>query len=771
MRQLFATILCSIFAISLAAQPSQRVGMFQPDEIMLKPSAFSHAQELDIQYVLSLDADRLLAPYRRSCGLEPKAENYTNWENTGLDGHIGGHYLSALSYLYAATGNDDLGERLAYFLNELKECQDAVGTGYLAGVPDGQRIFDEIAKGEIHAEPFGLNGGWVPLYNLHKIFAGLRDAYVVARQDEALPIFLRLADWWATIIEGLTNEQVQDMLRSEHGGLNEVMADAAAIANEKRYIVVARRLCHEALLRPLVEGRDELTGMHANTQIPKVIGFQRIAELTGDKDLARAARFFWQTVTRNRTTCIGGNSVREHFNDPLDCTELLMSEQGPETCNTYNMLRLSRMLYAATGNHLYVDYYERALYNHILSSQNDSTGGLVYFTPLRPGHYRVYSQPQTSMWCCVGSGIESHGRYSDMIYAHRGDTLIVNLYIPSNLVWQDRDIVVGTEVDYAAEEAATIVLRQYDNQPFVVKLRCPDWTSVVTVTINGEPTLFDSPDGYIAINREWQEGDRIRLSLPMSLSAEQLPDSSAFTAYRYGPFVMAARLPGDTPGQFADDSRGGHIAQGAKMPLAEVPYIVSTKRELLDQVSGTGLHKRLSVNINGHSDTLDLVPFHTLHNSRYAIYFPYGTEEQHAAFLADTLNERAVREALDYRTIDRVVCGEQQPESDHNASWGKSTTGNDGNIHWRRAEDYMTYDLHVPDFAAVNVRIEYEGNSGNAKVTFDGAEIGAIGTTDGGRQVATLQVGGARKDGKYTLRITAEDSATPKIYDIRTLHP
>ena len=451
-----------------------KVETFPLNDVRLTQSPFKHAEDLDVRYLLGLDPDRLLAPYLKGAGLEPKADNYTNWENTGLDGHIGGHYVSALSYMYAATGDEEIKQRLDYMLSELKRAQDAAGDGYLCGAPNGRKIWEAVSKGDIQASSFGLNGGWVPLYNIHKTYAGLRDAYLLAGSKEARDMLVKLTDWMMNMTKDLSDEQIQDMLRSEHGGLNEVFADVADLTGKDSYLQLAHRFSHREILDPLLKHEDRLTGKHANTQIPKVIGYKRIADLEGDRAWDDAARFFWETVVERRSISIGGNSVREHFHPSEDFSSMLTSEQGPETCNTYNMLRLTKMLYQTSADVHYMDYYERALYNHILSTINPVQGGFVYFTPMRSGHYRVYSQPQTSFWCCVGSGMENHAKYGEMIYGHSEDELYVNLFIPSVLQWGKVRVEQFTGFPY--EEATTLRLSCGRAKEFTVKFRVPEWT-------------------------------------------------------------------------------------------------------------------------------------------------------------------------------------------------------------------------------------------------------------------------------------------------------
>jgi len=398
---------------------------FKLQDVKLTDGMFKKAQDVDLKYILELNPDKLLAPYLIDAGLPLKANRYGNWESSGLDGHIGGHYLSALAMMYASTGNAELKTRLDYMVNELALCQAKNGNGYVGGIPNGKVFWERIHKGDIDGSTFGLNNTWVPIYNIHKLFAGLRDAYEIADNQQAKQVLIGLGDWFIELIKPLSTEQIQHVLDTEHGGINETFADLYIITKDKKYLDAAERLSHLKILNPLLEKQDKLTGLHANTQIPKVIGFEKIATLTHNDDWEHASEYFWQNVTQTRSVAFGGNSVREHFNPTNNFKEMLESNQGPETCNSYNMLRLTMALFLNNNDVSYLDYYERTLYNHILSTQHPEKGGFVYFTPIRPNHYRVYSQPETSMWCCVGSGIENHTKYGELIYSHSENDVFV----------------------------------------------------------------------------------------------------------------------------------------------------------------------------------------------------------------------------------------------------------------------------------------------------------------------------------------------------------
>jgi len=609
-----------IWVILAQGQTTLQVSYFPLQDVKLLDSPFKHAQDLNKQYLLELDVDRLLAPFLREAGLPSKATSYTNWENSGLDGHIGGHYLSALSLMYASTGDEEIKSRLSYLLAELQRCQDAHGNGYIGGVPGGKAIWEEIASGKIDAGGFSLNGKWVPLYNIHKTYAGLRDAYLVAGMEEAKEMLVKMTDWAIRLVSNLTEEQIQDMLRSEHGGLNETFADVAAITGDKKYLKLAHQFSHQLILNPLLRQQDELTGKHANTQIPKVIGFKRIADLEGNESWDMAARYFWETVVEHRSVSVGGNSVSEHFNPVDDFSRMISSIEGPETCNTHNMLRLTKMLYQTSMESKYIGYYERALYNHILSSQHPETGGLVYFTPMRPGHYRVYSQPHTSMWCCVGSGIENHGKYGEMIYAHTTDELYVNLFIPSQLQWREQQTEVIQENNFPAESGTRITVNPRGKKEFTLQLRYPEWVEAgaLKIKVNGKAVTAIPKDGYIPVSRRWQKGDKVEVELPMQIRTEQLPDHAPYYSFLYGPLVLAAQTgKEDQTGLFADDSRGGHIAHGRQIPLKNMPLLVGDPDKLaslVTPVTGKPLTFQLSsLYPEAYGAGMELIPFSSLH--------------------------------------------------------------------------------------------------------------------------------------------------------------
>jgi DUF1680 family protein len=779
------SIIVFAFSSFTFAQVSQKIQYFPLKDVKLSESIFNKAMQADKNYMMTMEPDRLLAPYLKEAGLQPKAENYPNWENTGLDGHIGGHYLSALSLMYASTGDAKIKQRLDYMINELDRCQNASSNGYLSGVPSGKKIWKQISEGDIRASGFGLNDRWVPLYNIHKIYAGLRDAYWYGGSEKAKKMLVQLTDWMINEVSALSDEQIQDMLRSEHGGLNEIFADVYEITGDKKYLQLAYRFSHQAILNPLLLGEDKLTGIHANTQIPKVIGYKRIADLENNAQWSNAADFFWHNVTEKRSSVIGGNSVSEHFNPVNDFSSMIKNIEGPETCNTYNMLKLTKALFATLPKSYYMDYYERALYNHILSTENHDKGGFVYFTPMRPGHYRVYSQPQTSFWCCVGSGLENHAKYGEMIYAHSDNDLYINLFIPSTLRWDDKKIILIQENTFPETAKTKLVFEETGKAMVNLKLRCPEWmtSSEAAITINGKKQdLTTDDDGYFNINRKWKKGDVVEMYLPMHLTAEQLPDQSDYYAFKYGPVVLAAAYGKENQqGLLADDSRGGHIAHGPQIPLNEIPVILGNGKEVINHVkpintqdltfSLTGLYPK-----EKFDKGFQLVPFYTIQEERYILYWPQADQDKIESLQKKKAEEEAETRRLDLITADKIQLGEQQPESDHYFESNDSNTGYMEDRHFRDAKGWFSYRMKNLGKNAEYLYILYfDANANRAlNVEVNGKKVSAKkleGKAGNSPQYLLLPTPETEKDKEIlSVKFYAEEQMqTSKIIEVRLL--
>jgi len=733
---------------------------FKLQEVRITDGPFKNAQDVDMKYILDLEPDRLLAPYLIDAGFTPKEDRYGNWESIGLDGHIAGHYLSALAMLYAATDNEELKTRLDYMISELERCQNKNGNGYVGGIPQGKVFWERIHKGDIDGSGFGLNNTWVPLYNIHKLFAGLIDAYRFTGSDKAKTIVIKLGDWFIDLIEPLSDEQIQSILKTEHGGITESFADLYIITKDEKYLETAEKLTHKSFLEPLMRKEDKLTGMHANTQIPKILGYEKVADLTENKELSEAVKFFWREVAQTRSVAFGGNSVAEHFNPVDDFSGMIKSNQGPETCNSYNMVRLSKALFLDNNDVSYLDFYERTLYNHILSSQHPEKGGFVYFTPIRPNHYRVYSQPDTSMWCCVGSGLENHTKYGELIYSHNENDMFVNLFIPSTLNWKEKNISLTQNTKFPYENESELVLKLKKKQTFSVNIRQPKWANNFEVLVNGKlQKTQGTPSSYITINRKWKSGDKITVKFKSSTHLENLPDGSNWVAYVDGPIVLAAKTSTQhLDGLFADDSRMGHVAHGKYFPLDEAYALVGEKNSYLSKAKDIGdLHFSL--------DSLELQPFFEVHDARYQMYFQtYSTSEykEKQAMLKQQEMEAA---ALEAKTIDKVNCGEQQPEVGHLYKGEKSFSGYDDKF-WRSTRGYMYYQFsnknHEGKFLDISVLDELKLDNVDISVNEKPAEI--ISTKDKTIRIKLSDVEVVK------VKITSTNNRpTPRFYELRIL--
>lgn len=767
----------------ISDQPAK---LFPLTEVRLLDGPFSEAVKANREYLLAHKTDRLLAPFLREAGLPTKAQPYGNWESDGLDGHTAGHYLSALA-LMIASGHDADGElrrRLDYMVGELDLVQKAYGDGYIGGIRAGKEFWREVGAGNVRL----VRQKWAPWYNLHKMFAGLRDACAVAGNEKARALLIGYGDWCYKLTGGLTDAQMQEMNSVEYGGMNEVMADIYAITGDKKYLTAARRFNHQSLFGPLEKEQDRLTGMHANTQIPKIIGMERIAALDHDHQLHTGAAFFWETVTKNRSTAFGGNSVSEHFNDPKDFSGMVRHREGPETCNTYNMLKLTEELFAAQPKADYADYYESALYNHILASINPTRPGYVYFTPIRPDHYRVYSQPEQAFWCCVGTGMENPGKYGEFIYARSADGLFVNLFIASELSVDDLGLMVRQETKFPDEERTKLFLKLTKPQAFTLNLRHPGWVAAAdfVVKINGmRIELKSTPSSYASIRREWKNGDTIEIALPMRTSIERLPDGSDWVAIKRGPILLASPA-GKTEmiNLYADGSRMGHVASGPVVPLDQVPVVLAAAEELPKHVvpasaSGPLSFRLVDVTEPAFPGGIPLVPFFRLHDQRFQMYWQLTTRdglEERRQRLAAIERANAARELA---TIDWIAVGEQQPEVEHDLKGEGMETGIHNGRRWRHGH-WIQYTLDLRGAKEATLAVTYSGDDrGREFDIFLNGQVIATQRLVGEKPFHFVEKRYSVPDqilekvgaGRLTVRFQAKKELAGGLYDVRLLKP
>ena len=762
---------------------------FDLEEITLLDGPLKTATTGNAKLLLKYDADRLLAPFIRQAGLHNQTGKYAGWlqkhpsfSNWGLsdwslEGHVGGHYLTALAMAYGnerdASLKAKLKERLDYCVDVLKDCQDAFADdtkgmkGFVGGQPINQ-VWTGLYANDLSA--FRQYGGWVPFYCEHKVLAGLRDAWVYGGNETARECYRNMADWAVNVISHLSESDMQSVLGWEHGGMNEAVADAYKLFGERKYLNAAKRYSHQHEINGMKDtpyNAHFLDNQHANTQVPKFIGFNRIWELDSSmKTYRTAALNFWDDVVSHRTACIGGNSTNEHFFDPSNGRRYIDNLDGPETCNSNNMLKFTENLFDDSHDARYADFYESTMYNHILSTRDPKTSGYVYFTTLRPQGYRIYSQVNQGMWCCVGTGMENHSKYAHFIYTHDGDkTLYVNLFVPSELNSEHFGLRQETNYPFIDSEhsngtpaqTAVTELTVTRAGTYTIAVRHPAWTGAeYAVMVNGSAVNAATTAGkasYVSINRTWQEGDRITVWLPMTLRVEECPGLSEYVAFKFGPILLAAKTTAATSAEakttgleyeslqneYAGEGRMDHApgSRATSKDLSSAPLLIGTPADVLNRIQPKDLSKleftidAASQQSKGNWTTLTLEPFYGIHHARYICYWYAATKDDYDK--SDMGRADAEAAALNERTLDFVATGEQQSEAGHQSKHSDgSTTGSHNGETYRdaRANGYIQYTLSNPEGLteglAIMLRLTVDDKGRQGYVTIDGTKIADI---------------------------------------------
>lgn len=674
------------------------------DVRLLAGSPFKNAMDKDAAYLLLLEPDRLLHRFHANAGIPVKAAVYGGWESEGLSGHTLGHYLSACAMMYASTGDKRFQERVSYLIDELSKCQKARKTGYVGAIPNEDSIFGKVAKGDIKTGGFDLNGGWSPWYTVHKVMAGLLDAYLLCDNTQALQVLKGMADWTGNILKNLNDEQLQKMLRCEYGGMNDVLANLYAVTGEKKYLELSYKFFDDFVMAPLSKRIDPMPGKHSNTNVPKAIGSAAQYELTGKEADKTIASFFWSTMVNHHTYVIGGNSNYEYCGEPDKLNDRL-SDNTCETCNTYNMLKLTRHLFTWQPDSKLGDYYERAMYNHILSSQNPETGMMTYFVPLRMGTQKTFSDSFRTFTCCVGSGMENHAKYGEGIYYEGNEgSLYVNLFIPSILTWRDKGITVKQETNYPDDGKSTITLNMPAPKTFAIRIRHPWWsTENAVIRVNGKAvTGLNKENGYYVIQRNWKSGDRIETEFSMNLYSEAMPDNPNRIALLYGPLVLAGQLGTTHPD-----------------PLLGVPVLLTDNKNVNEWVKPAASGE-LAFQIKGVGKPFDvkLLPFYKTYKEYYSVYWDYFTPEQWTARQAEYEREKKEQQEIENKTVDNFRIGEMQPERDHKLIAGERSYVSDAmgvNGREARAGSYFAFEMKVDTTVSNQLLLTYIGDDKDRK--------------------------------------------------------
>ncbi|MFT3704571.1 MAG: glycoside hydrolase family 127 protein [Agriterribacter sp.] len=693
------------------------------DVKLIEGSAFKHAMDIDERYILSLKPEKLLSRFYTNVGLKAKDSVYGGWESEGLSGHTLGHYLSACAMMYAATGSLACKERVDMVVRELSICQDARKTGYIGAIPKEDAIFYPLQRGEIKSGGFDLNGGWSPWYTVHKVMAGLVDAYLYCDNKQALAVVKKMADWTGTIVNPLTDEQRQKMLKCEFGGMNDVLANIYSITGNKKYLDLSYKFYDDFVMQPLADGKDDpIAGKHSNTNIPKAIGSARLFELTSNKADETIATRMWNIIVDAHTYANGGNGNYEYFGQPRKLSDAL-SDNTAESCAAYNMLKLTGHLFCWNPDSKLADYYERALYNDILASQHPQTAMMLYFEPLRMGSKKQYSDSVNTFTCCVGSGMENHAKYAEDIYFEGSDgSLFVNLFIPSTLNWSSKKISITQNTDYPNAHQSTFTIHGKQPVRFSMRIRSPWWLKEdAAITVNNKKTAVEKDKlGYFVITRQWHDNDKIEISMPMTLYTESLPDNSNRIAVLYGPLLMAGNL-GDTMPD----------------PVYGTPVLLTDNRNVQDWAVHDNANP-LVFHMKGVGKPFDvtLSPFYKNIDNYYSVYWDYFTNTEWNARQSAYEAEKKYQKEIEERTVDIMRLGEMQPERDHNLqasefSYASDAFGRTGRE--VRKNGFFSFSMKVLPNGSNTLLCTYIGDDKNRQfdILVDDIKIATVELTGG----------------------------------------
>lgn len=730
------------FAQSKSEVIKSKVSLFELSDVRLLDSEFKHIQNLDHEYLMTIDPDRLLSWFRREAGLTPKAKPYPSWESEDiwgggpLPGHIMGFYLSSMAMMYASTHDEKVIAKLNYTLQGLKECQDANGDGYLLATVNGKRLFDDVVAGDFKTSNPLINDKWEPVYVLNKIMLGLYSVNQYCDLPLAKDLLVKVADWFGhDVLDKLSHEQIQELLVCEHGSINESFIQVYQLTGDKKYLNWAVSLNDEDMLIPLSQQKDILNGWHANTQIPKFTGFENVYSYTGDSTYTNASRFFWTTVVNKHTWVNGGNSTGEHFFPETEFVKRVNRTGGPESCNSVNMMRLTEKLYQDYNEPEKMDYYEKVLYNHILANYDPEKGMCVYFTSMRPGHYKVYGMPDQSFWCCTGTGMEAPAKFSKMIYAHNDNSLFVNLFIPSTVNWQEFGVELKQETRYPDEDVTKLIVSVKKPTVFSLRIRHPYWVKEngFKIRVNGKvQQAISGPGNYESINRTWMDGDEITVDIPSQLYVETLKGEDSYLSVRYGPIVLATGV--DNHGLKKSDFWLGRDHEAKiEMPVTIVPPLFGAVDKIAKNITRENMKElTFKTNLNISGSPIKLIPYNRIHFSRYELYFRHlQSVTDYQDELKRVHNDSIKSQILNSSTVDRVFPGDEVSEQEHKiesvSSW--IDNGTDQTSRSAKKGGYLMYEMKVDTQSVLDLFLKFKSREnpvGEFDILIDGQKIGTI---------------------------------------------
>ena len=784
-----AILLCIVLqALTSAQVPSRKNDRIkaQPlplSSVRLTGGPLKHAQDLDAQYLLELQPERMLAFLRERAGLKPEAEGYGGWDGPGrqLTGHIAGHYLSAVSLMYAATGDKRFKQRADDMVAELQNVQSAQGDGYIGALQDGKGVdgktrFEDLSKGEIHSGGFDLNGLWSPWYVEHKIFAGLRDAYRLTGNKDALSVEVKFAGWVEKILAPLDDQQIQKMLATEFGGMNEVLADLYHDTGDERWLKLSNKFEHRAIIDPLANGQDILSGKHANTQIPKMIGSLERYIYTGDETDGKAAKFFWDEVADHHTFATGGHGHNEYFGQPDKLNDMIDGRTA-ESCGTYNMIKMARDLFSIDPESRYADFQERAIYNAILGGQDPEDGRVSYMVPVGRGVQHEYQGKFDDFTCCVGSQMETHAFHAYGIYSESPKKLWVSMYAPTTVDWHTEGIKLQMDSDLPLGKAAALKIVSAKAQKFTIALIRPYWaTNGFAIKVNGKPfSNLSKSDSYIEITRTWKPGDTVQLALPKTLREEPLPDNPNRTALMWGPLVLA--------GDLGNEMERRERRRNGSTPPPPAPVVVTSQKTVdgwLKPVSGQpGVFRAVNA---GPASGVEFRPFYQMARRRYAIYWDVFTPPEWKKKSDAYAAEEAKQQKLEAATVAFAQPGQMQTERDFGEQGEDRSTVQLMGRYGRQSTKWFSFELPVDPSHPMTLVVTYSndarGRRGDFEVLADGTKIGEQTVERRSPEIDVrffdveykLPAELVKGKQKITIRFqTKEGAAVPGVFGIRTV--
>ncbi|HEX7020282.1 MAG TPA: beta-L-arabinofuranosidase domain-containing protein [Gemmatimonadaceae bacterium] len=702
-------------------------------KVRLTGGPLKRAQDAAAAYLIELEPDRMMAYYRTRAGLVPKAKPYAGWDGDGrnLTGHLAGHYLSAVSLMYEATGDTRFQQRADYLVREMKEVQDKNGDGYLSALAGLREAFGKLHDGEIHSAAFDLNGLWSPWYTLHKTFAGLRDAHRHAGNADAIRVETNFAEWAARVVSPLSDEQLARMLNTEHGGMNEVLADLYVDTGDERWLTLSRKFEHHAFTDALARHQDVLPGKHGNCQIPKLIGSAARYEYTGDgRDLVTSS-FFWDRVAQHHSYATGGHGLDEYFGY-ADRLSTRVQGRTCESCNVYNMLKLTRRLFSFRPDPVYADFHEQALFNHALASFDPEQRRMSYMVPVGRAEQQEYQRMFEDFTCCMGTGMENHALHGDGIYYEADGHVWVNIFAPSTAALSN-GVQLAMDSSFPDGDTATISVSAPRPVALTLHVRRPGWAGDgFIITVNGDrvnvPTVanlrvggaggrdlgFDadrSPSSYVELTRTWKTGDVVELTLPKSVRLAPTPDDASVAAITWGPLVLAGDL----------GPRNERRGEGG--PARIEPPVLAASGESVEHwvvPSGaragefriSGVARRFS-DPNASPTDVALTPFYRTHGRTYSVYFDVLTPAQFDGRVSAFAADRQRRRELEAATVAFVQPGEASAETRFNY---KSDPSNRAVAHahgrtGRGGSGWFSYELPV-DAGAPTLVVTYYNDLG-----------------------------------------------------------